>query len=149
MKKRFLGLDCSTKTGAVVLDEDGNVLTSKLLDFRQERGFYRLQLIAKSVRSIVLDYEPTVALIEGYAFGNHNTLVPLVEIGTIVRLELWGSKVPWQEVSPTSLKKWTTGKGNAKKPDMAIAVKNRWDFTSSSDDVIDAYALAQYGRLGG
>jgi Holliday junction resolvasome RuvABC endonuclease subunit len=52
------------------------------------------------------------------------------------------------EVPPTVLKKWTTGHGNAKKEQMAIAVKERWQFASHSHDIVDAIALAQMAQLG-
>jgi len=54
----------------------------------------------------------------------------------------------WMEVPVTVLKKWTAGKGNAKKDQMALAVKQRWGYESHSDDIIDAYALARMGQLG-
>lgn len=143
----ILGLDIARKTGAVIIDADGNLVTAKLFDFSKEKGYRRLQLMAQSVRSMVLEHRPKEAIIEDYNSRHHATLIALVEIGTVIRQELYAARVPWREVSASALKKWTTGRGDAKKPDMAVAVRNRWDFTSTSEDIVDAYALAQYGRV--
>lgn len=143
---RVLAIDPSTKSGVVCLDGDGTLLTAKHLKFVKERGFYRLQLIAKSIKSIVLDCAPDVVYIEGYAYAS-KTLVCSVEVGTVIRQELYLAGLEWHEVKPSALKLWTTGSGgkNVKKEQMAESVKARWGFTSTSDDVVDAYALAQYG----
>ena len=70
----------------------------------------------------------------------------MVEVGTFIRNTLFTKMFSWYAVTPTTLKKLTTGKGNADKARMAAAVKERWSFESKSDDVIDAYAIAQIGR---
>lgn len=143
---RILGIDPSTYTGMVFLDnQPSEKEICRLVNFPNSKGFGRLQLIAQGVGSLLEQYPPDKVYIEGYAFGNHTSLVTLVEIGTIIRAELFNRKIQWEDVPPTALKKWTTQKGNATKALMAEVVKARWGFTSSSDDVIDAYALARYG----
>ncbi len=143
---RSVGIDISTKTGIACV-EPGQTVGSKLITFPKARGFERVQLIARGVKNAVEEWQPDIVVIEGYGYGNVNTLVDLVEIGTGIRLGLKELGLTWWLVPPTSLKLWTTGKGNAKKPDMAAHVKARWGFESKSDDVIDGYALAQLGQL--
>jgi hypothetical protein len=46
-------------------------------------------------------------------------------------------------VHTATLKKWCTGKGNAKKPDMLAAVCNRWKIVTD-DNEADAIALLYY-----
>ena len=48
-------------------------------------------------------------------------------------------------VPPTVLKKFVTGKGNSKKDEMRLGAYKRWAFEDKSDDVVDAYCLAQMG----
>lgn len=143
---RIMGIDPSTYTGLACVDSEGAIVGSKLINYPKAKGFERLQLIARGVENVMQEWSPEIILIEGYAFGNKNTLVTLVEVGTAIRLVLRGAGIPWLEVPPTVLKKFTTGVGNAKKPQMAEAVKERWGFESKSDDVIDAYALAALGQ---
>ena len=44
------------------------------------------------------------------------------------------------------LKKFATGKGNTKKEDTVLPIFKRWDFEHPSDNVRDAYVLAQIAR---
>lgn len=141
---RIMGVDSSTYTGLCLLA--GEQTDTKLLNFPGEKGFQRLQLIAQSFNNMVMEWSPDLVVIEGYAFGNRFTIVKLVEVGTLIRKTLWDHKIPWYDAPPSLLKKYVTGKGNAKKPDMAAAIKARWGFASKSDDVVDAYGLARLGQ---
>jgi crossover junction endodeoxyribonuclease RuvC len=141
---RALGIDPSTKTGLVLLGEDDQPLV-KVVTAPGEQGMARVQKIARSVSQFLSDGRPDVAVIEGYAFANKFTLVTLVEIGAILRLCLHESGIPWYYCPPSVLKKYATGKGNAKKPQVASSVESRWGFVAPSDDVVDAYVLAKIG----
>lgn len=141
---KILGVDPSTYTGLCLLEEDKS--TPKLLHFDKAKGFERLHLIAQSFRNTVMDWSPDLVVIEGYAYGNVNSLVTLVEIGTLLRKTLYDAKISWYDAPPSVLKKFTTGKGDVKKAAMAKAVQERWGFVSKSDDVVDAYALARLGQ---
>lgn len=136
----LMGLDVSTYVGMARVDSE---ITGKLVHFKGKDGFERLQLIAQEVGRTLDAWKPELVVIEAYAFGNKNSLVTLVECGTIVRVELFKRRLRWIEVPPTVLKKWTTGSGVAKKPQMAASVKTRWGYASPSDDIIDAVALAK------
>lgn len=141
---RVMGIDPSTSTGVAVLDRHGFQET-KLLHFPSAKGFDRLQLIATGVANVVEDTNPDAIYIEGYAYGNKNTLVCLVEVGTSIRAALHKLGRTWTEIQPTQLKLFIAGSGSAKKPDMAHAISEKWGFHSASDDVVDAYGLAQLG----
>ena len=142
----YMGIDPSTKTGVVVLDADGAVLDAKVVHFAEAKGFRRLQLIAKSMQSLVSEWKPTHVVVEGFAYGNKFTMVLMVQTGTIVRQALYSAGISWYDVPPTAVKKFTTGKGSAKKPDMAKFVEQRWGFTSQDDNIVDAYAMARIAR---
>lgn len=141
---KILGVDPSTYLGTCLLT--GDAASPKLIHFKEARGFHRLQLIARSFDSLIQEHQPDLAVVEGYAYGNRNSIVSLVEIGTLIRMALYTAKIPWYDAPPSLLKRFVTGKGNAKKPDVANAVKERWGFTSTSDDVVDAYGLARLGQ---
>lgn len=143
---RIMGIDPSTFTGLACISRTGELVGSKLINYPKEKGLTRVQSIARAVRNVAEEWKPDLVVIEHYAFSNKNTLVTLVEVGTGIRLALLELGIPWLEVPPTVLKKFTTGRGNAKKPEMAVFVKDQWGFVSKSDDVIDAYALAALGQ---
>lgn len=144
---RSCGIDAAASTGlALVGDEEDR---GKRLYLPEERGFHRLQLIADDVSMTLSIWKPELVAIEGYAYvRNIRSLVTLVEIGTTIRSVLYRLGIPWLDVPPTVLKKWTTGKGHATKDQMAAAVKARWAYHSTSHDIVDAYALAQMAQLG-
>lgn len=141
---KVMGIDPSTYTGLAILDREGFQCT-RLITFPDAKGCDRLKKIAQGVRHMVEEEEPDHIFIEGYGYKNKFTLVCLVEIGTAIRMALHGMGRTWTEIPPAQLKKWITGNGTANKDLMAAAVKEKWNFTSSSDDVVDGYALAQYG----
>jgi crossover junction endodeoxyribonuclease RuvC len=144
---RTIGLDIATCTGlALVGDEEDR---GKTIEVPRERGFLRLQLIANDLGQTLRVWQPDFAAVEGYAYvRNVSAFVTLVEVGTVIRMTLKQCGIPWVEVPPTVLKLWTAGKGSASKEDMAQAVKAKWNYQSTSHDIVDAYALAQMAQLG-
>jgi crossover junction endodeoxyribonuclease RuvC len=144
---RTAGLDPATCTGLALVGEDED--RGKTIHIKKERGFLRLQLIANEVSETLHTWDPLFVAVEGYAYvRNVSSFVTLVEIGTAIRIALKQMDMSWVEVPPTVLKKWTTGRGNATKDEMALAVNQRWGFHSHSHDIVDAIALAQMAQLG-
>lgn len=140
------GFDISTYTGLAFLDTETQECTGRLIHFPDHKGMVRLGLIEKELRRILAVRRCDKIILEGYAIHHVSSVVSVVSCGTVVRQVLYSLGYPWLEVPPTTLKKWASGKGNAKKADMAIAVKDRWGYSSPSDDIIDAVALARLGE---
>jgi Holliday junction resolvasome RuvABC endonuclease subunit len=144
----IVGLDTSTYVG-MARSNGVDDFVGKLIHFDGMDGWLRVQSIAQAVGQTLDNWKPNRAVIENYAVGmktSPNTIILQVSIGTVVRAALYNRGIPWLEVRPSTLKKWTTGKGDAKKPDMALAAKEKWGFNSPSDDVVDGFALAQMGH---
>lgn len=53
--------------------------------------------------------------------------------------------LPTIVVPPTTLKKYVTGNGSAKKPLMMATIKRKWGRSFVSSDRADAFALEQFG----
>jgi crossover junction endodeoxyribonuclease RuvC len=140
-----LGCDPSTKTGLVRFEDD-ETYTSVLRSL-EKKGISRVSSLGFLFEQY-LDEHPDIdcAVIEGYAYANQHTLAILVEIGVTMRLALYRRKVPCYIAPPSVLKKYATGKGNSKKPEVASAVRERWGFENPSDDVVDAYVLAKIAQ---
>lgn len=139
---KVVGVDPSTKTG---LFFTGQYTSSTVLKTGKV-GVSRLFAIREAFSEFLDAHKPDIAVVEGYAYANKYTLTLLVEIGIILRLELCTRGIPCYIVPPSVLKKYVTGKGNSKKPEVAEAAKSRWGFEDPSDDVVDAYVLAVIGR---
>ena len=88
---------------------------------------------------------------EGTVLASHSALV-LGELAATVKLTLWNYfrdfdhqdhlRVPLQ-VPPMTLKKYATGKGNAKKQEMLMQMYKRWSVEFNDDNAADSYALAR------
>ena len=144
---RVMGIDPSTKTGVVVLDNDRNELLTASLCTNESTGIERASSISRQVIRIVKNFLPSVVIIEGYAYANSGSLVILAEIGTLIRWRIWMEGVPYLEVAPSTMKKFITGKGNTMKDQVRLSVYKRWQFEHESNDVVDAYAIAQTARV--
>jgi len=87
---------------------------------------------------------------EGTVLASNSALV-LGELAATVKLELFDffrdrtgnpSRFPLQ-IPPMTLKKYATGKGNAKKQEMLLQIYKRWHIEFNDDNAADAYSLAR------
>lgn len=139
---RYVGLDLSTKTGVVILSEDGTPLLTEEISRKIETPEDMFILVSEIMKRVS---ENDVVVLEGFGFASKTGFL-LGGIGWAIRMRLWEQENETYIVAPTSLKKFATGAGNADKRKLAVEVNKRWDFYDDSDNVTDAYVLAQIGR---
>lgn len=138
MTPRVLGLDLSlTATGIATPDGELVVYSSGL------RGPARLA----AIRDHILTHTDHIDLvvIEGYAFGRPNNAAALGELGGVIRTALHEHHIPYVDVPPASVKKYATGRGNATKPDMRMALFQRAGIDERDDNAVDAWWLQAMG----
>lgn len=142
-----MGLDVSTKTGvAVVREQTGNPEVMHTGVLRSKRlGIERADDIGGQVVGLINSYHPRLVVIEGYGFANEHSLATLVEIGTVVRYLVYHLGRPMLVVPPATLKIFATGKGNARKDQIALHLFKTYGFEADTDDEADAFALAVLG----
>jgi len=86
--------------------------------------------------------------LEGTVLASHAALV-LGELSAVVRLTIfdhYDEEDPRRfplKVPPMTLKKYATGKGNAKKQEMLMQIYKRWNIEFNDDNAADSYALAR------
>lgn len=144
----IVGLDVSTCTGCVVMDDKGAVIEAEEWEFPKLRGMERVWKFYDRATKLIADHLPGTVVIEGYGYAgpSPHTLVTLVEIGTAIRMVLdQAADCKVVEVAPTALKKFVTGSGNAKKDSMMLEIYKRWGFDTKSNNISDAYGLARIG----
>lgn len=153
-----VGLDLSLTCTGIVRLNGSEVRVDRVLSAppmeatRQKRPptlgerFLRLsEIAAKACETIGM---PDLVVVEQPAFsqnsGSHHDRSGLWWI-VMERLMVYGVDVA--EVSPTGLKKFATGKGNASKTAVVDAVARRWPEveTDGDDNVADALVLAKMG----
>lgn len=142
---RYVGLDPSTKTGFVALDESGQVLRAKELTGVGNKDPIRMiTLIDEVIRHVRKD---DFILIENFSYMSQGQyILQLGGIGWGIRMALVRHGFKYIEVAPGQLKKFGCGKGNASKDSLGVGIYKNFGFEHTSDNVRDAYVLAQIGR---
>lgn len=147
-----IGIDASlTGTGVCVLKtEKGSI--QQILEVGTIKtklfGVPRLQYIRDTVKALIIKY-PIPVFIEGYSFGSKGSSVyDLGELGGVLRVMLYENKITYKEIPPSTLKKYISGKGNAKKEIMLEQTYRKFGFGSEilkDNDQVDAFCLAVMG----
>lgn len=153
---RFIGIDPSTKTGFVALDESGQVLRAKELTGLGDQDPKRMITL---INEVVEHMQPNdFVCIEGFPFNTQRAMFA----GGLhhgIRNELYKRRIAYYEPAPNAVKKFVgvTGwigepgskkrlTGPQKKKAVMNAVKDHYGFVHKSDNVVDAYILAQIAR---
>lgn len=142
MIPKVTGIDLSlTASGVSWFDE-----TVETLKPGDRRGLDRIQwTVARIVEGAARSH---LAVMEGPAYSRQ------LGTGHHEAAGLWWAvldalvtryKVPVAVVPPTVLKKYATGKGNATKPDMRVALLQRTGVDRRDDNQVDAIWLAYMG----
>lgn len=140
-----IGLDLSiTATGLCRVDG-----TTCTVGGKSDLCDWRIKLIADAVREAHYDqtdwrYHP-LAVIEDLAVHGPGGGLHAAQVMGAVKLTLMAKGTPYLLVPPSSLKKYATGKGNATKADMAVALYKRAGLELANDNEVDAWWLRALG----
>ena len=152
---RILGLDCGLSTGWCIL-EKGKVVESGVEDFRPRRGSsngmlfleYRrwlsmitLPMPGKETKKKAFDL---IVYEQSHQRGGAPTELQTNMTGRVQEVGA-AMKIPFTAVHAATLKKETTGKGNASKEDMKKWASRFLGRVCEDDDEADAIALAKWG----
>lgn len=130
--------------------------------YQHNTDFYEqiTAILMDRIMSVLRPNCRVLAVVEAYAFHivHSSSITKLAELGGAMRNKLFRAKIPFVEVSPTSIKKWFTGKGSADKPDMwrqfqkvapqillaewLPAALSATKIPSPHQDIVDAFAAA-------
>ena len=141
-----VGIDQSY-TGFAVTLYWGCGSTSTLYELPKDGGIKRAMAAEEILDAISwsLDGRPIKSVVmEGYAYSSTRAHMA-GELGAIVK-RWWVTTypdVPLLVASPTSLKKYVTGTGTAKKQQILLGVYKRWGVEFHDDNLADSYGLAR------
>ena len=143
---RITAIDPSLAGTGLCRIVDGKVVQLETLKSKLT-GHDRLAWILAEVYSaaIGLRNRADLVVIEGPSYGSQGGQSGHHEragLWWLITHKLWGADVPYAVVSPSTLKKYATGKGNASKDDMLIAAIKRWGDVADVRDNNQADALA-------
>jgi Holliday junction resolvasome RuvABC endonuclease subunit len=141
----ILALDCATKTGWALI-KGGSVYESGVQDFSKKRGesngimFIRFRRwltdMLKENKPDMLVYEQT-----GHSFKNASAMEIAFNLSGRAQEVADEHFIQYTTYTPSALKKFATGKGNADKAAMIEAVYDRIGKRVESDDEADAILL--------
>src|SRR5678815_2081568 len=146
---RILSLDLGTRTGWAILEhgrrehgvEDfhGKRDESTGLRWLKFRRWFEYMVADKGRPDLVV-FERWVSHLKG---GNAE-----ITAGFTTRVVEYCTerKIEYQGLSPTDIKKWATGKGNASKPQMMEACVRRFNVRIDDENEADAYLLLRYAE---
>lgn len=149
--RRFVGVDPASTTGFVAMYENGDVVRQKDLT---GMGSVDPMRITTLINEIVEHIKPgDVVCIESPAMGAKGQGVGFMwGLAYGIRSALYRKGIQYFDVAPTALKKFCDASrhrhdadGNKLDSKAAVAdgVYEHWGYAHSSDNVVDAYVLAQ------
>lgn len=154
----YVGIDQSyTGFAFVVLDADGNLVQEHLKNFEAKlhgTGIDRLLAVYQHVSNLLSECEDVAHVcMEGYSSASKFGREAAGELGAIVKLAIYDyfDRFAYAHdhlryptiVQPSTLKKFVTGNGGAKKSGMMLAIFKKWGYETTDDNLADAYALAK------
>ena len=147
-----MGIDLSTSgTGLVLLQASGLAKPDCLFETELKpsvaAGAARNRFISRHIMEFVHSHKPDKIVIEGYSLNlkNASSVIPLVELGGVLRLMLHLDELKWYDPTAPEVKKFCTGKGNSPKNVVMMNVLKRWGHESKTDNTADAYVCAAIG----
>lgn len=154
----YIGIDQSYSGFAMTIlrrDETHETVVKKFDPKKHGTGVNRLLVIEDWVQNTLWHWEDvstdqiTHVCMEGYSAGSKFGREVAGELGYAVKRAVYdhfadapGPTCYPTIVQPTSLKKYITGKGNAKKNEILLAVYRKWGVEFSDDNAADSYGLA-------
>lgn len=150
-----LGLDLSlVETGVVALNGE-EIILQKVIKSKKDGDLpidelKRLMWIVNEIKELMLDFQPDLVLVEnpamGYGQSKTTSLMQLIGLNYLVKKTIHDEGFPFVMVTPTTLKKFVTGKGNAPKDILMLETYKRYGVTLLNNNENDAFCLAKIGQ---
>lgn len=148
---KFFGVDPSTKTGLVTVDEAASLLESKLITskFTKLEEVRRIDDIVTQVINWIFDRycDGDLVCIESPSFASRgNYVAQQSALGYMMRVEMTRKGIDYINAAPTQLKKFISGNAVEKKENLILPLYLKYGFEHKDDNVRDAFGLAQIAR---
>lgn len=143
-----MAIDPSLNSSGVAYRRRGTLVAS-CIGSGGHKGLRRIAYVRDCVAQYLDRVSPSLVVFEGYALGfrgKSNTIFDLGELGGTLKLLILERGIDILLVPPTTLKMFITGKGNADKAAVSIAVQRTLGVTFSTSDQYDAAGLFTMGE---
>lgn len=148
MTRHFIGIDPASKCGFAVLDATGARVASGTWDCRVRRGEgagFRYVRFERAFRELLAAYPRAPVAYEEvrHHAGTEAAHIYGALVGHLQRVcEQRKPPRPYVGVPVKTIKHAATGKGNADKPAMVSAARERWEVEVEDDNEADALFIA-------
>ena len=145
-----------SKTGKDVVND--GVFFGSVYPKGYDSEYSRYEKLASWTLKVVLDNNVEKCYIEDYAFGATGKVFHIAENTGLMKYSMWNLGIPFETYAPTTIKKYATGKGNAKKDvlyehwkeETGIDIRARLGIKSQVSwnpvsDIVDAYYISKKG----
>jgi Holliday junction resolvasome RuvABC endonuclease subunit len=152
-----MGIDQSYNFAAVVVLQNGNVIDFEVIKSNKDDTIYNRALdVATRICDVYNKHKPEVVQMEGLAFGTTGNVTRDLAglLFTIINvMKTLHPEVNVVLVPPTAVKKFATGSGKSKKPEMIAALpepikklfeSKNFKKTTGLGDLSDAYWIGMY-----
>lgn len=144
----YCGIDLSfNSSGLIVINDDLEIIKSKIISSDPSEDIdIRIWDISTEILKHLEPFKSSLQInMEGLSFFilKSQRGIQLAGLHFVVRHNLIRNNFSYMVTPPTKLKKFITGKGNAKKNIMIKEIYKKWGVDFDSDDLADAYGLAR------
>lgn len=145
---RFIGIDPSfTGTGLVVIDQLKSVILQEVITSNSKsETTERIQKITNRILNKINEHNNLNGVyIEGISYGSTGKAFSQLSglyYHTLIELENKFPSTVVKSIPPGTLKKFITGKGNAKKDLVLLNVYKKFGIEFDNSDLADAFGLA-------
>ena len=124
---RLLSIDQSLTCSGIMVWDNKNVVHFACIKTKNDiEVIYRIRYILDEIRSIVEKYSITKVVVESLPYGAVSRSVrPLAALYYLIHHTCIDLGIEFTESNVTSVKKLATGKGNAKKETMILALQEQ------------------------
>lgn len=142
----ILGLDPAAKCGWA--HSSGNRGVWEIVARGDKHPGRRLERLRRLLFGVKRSEGIELIASEDAAFGSNNLSVAALhnELRGVIKLCAAEWEIPVVMYKPNQIKKWLTGRGNAKKPDMIYFVGTMFGVHTNDDNIADAVAVMEFAR---
>jgi Holliday junction resolvasome RuvABC endonuclease subunit len=116
----------------------------------------RYDFISDWALDIILSNDVREVAIEDYSYGSTGKVFHIAEYCGLLKWKLWQAEIPYTLLSPSAIKKFATGKGNANKEGMYSSFCEESEYNlqeellikttkvgNPTSDIVDAYYICK------
>lgn len=142
----FIGIDPSYNGFAIIIvDKTGDILQQKLINTDSKKEIEERIIDLENEFGFVANIMHLQSVyIEGPSYSSNGAFQ--LQMGALhfyLRIFLFKKNINYKIIAPGTLKKFVTGKGNAKKNLILLNVYKKWNIEFNDDNLADAYSLAR------